>query len=183
MLTLPTHRRPMPLAALLATSALAALAGGCQDPNMQRGETFDDNDHPAPIGLIAESQAAAGAKQDATLYDRHFRGDRLDPLGQSKLDLMLKGTANGDPVQVFLDMPDDQAAARRAAVAAYLQQAGVPAERIELATGPNPHCTTPTAYNLSTVYKPEGNGYSGEAADLGVTGGLGANGPGGTIGK
>jgi hypothetical protein len=173
----------MPLAALLAMSALAALAGGCQDPITQRGETFDDNDHPTPIGLVAESQAAAGAKQDATLYDRHFRGDRLDPLGQSKLDLMVKGTAAGDPVQVYLDMPDDQAAARRAAVAAYLEQAGVSVDHIELATGPNPHTTTPTAYNLSTVYKPEGNGYSGEAADLGVTGGLGANGPGGTVGK
>ena len=175
-----TYRRPMPLAALIAMSAVAAAAGGC---NQERGETFDDGDHPTPIGLVAESQAAAGAKADATLYDRHFRGDRLDPLGQSKLDLMLKGTAAGEPVKVYLDVPDDVAAPRRAAVAAYLQEAGVPATKVELAMGPNPHCTTPSAYNLSTVYKPDGTGFSGEAADLGVTGGLGANGPGGTVGK
>ena len=51
-----------------------------------------------------------------------------------------------------------------------------------MADGPNPHCTTPTAYNLATVYK-DGSANTGMAADVGVTGGLGANGPGGTVGK
>ncbi len=165
----------------LAIVALAAMVG-CQD-NLQHGETFDDTDHPTPIGLVAQAQAAAGAKADATLYDRHFRGDRLDPLGQAKLDLILKATAAGDAVPVYLDMPEDQANARRASVNAYLAKAGVPADKVELAVGPNPHGTTPTAYNLATVYKSEGNANMGEAADLGVTGGLGANGPGGTVGK
>ena len=99
---------------------------------------------------------------------------------------MLKGTAADEPVRVYLDMPaapDPLVAARRASVDAYLRHAGVAADRVALATGPNPGNTTPSAYNLSTVYKPEGNGYAGEAADLGVTGGLGANGPGGTVGK
>ncbi len=167
---------------LICPLALAALVG-CMD-DAQRGETFSDGDHPTTIGLVAQSQAAAGAAQDATLYDHHFRGDRLSPLGEGKLSLMMKGTAPGDRMPVYLDMPADRAtAARRASVAAYLQQAGVPAERVELAVGPNPRCTTPSAYNLSTVYKPAGDGFTGEAADLGVTGGLGANGPGGTVGK
>ncbi len=169
----PNHY-PLPLLAVLAVLAVLA---GCHDP-YQRGETFEDGDHPTPIGRMTEAQAAAGAKQDATLYDRHFRGDHLDPLGQVKLGLMLKGTAVGEPVQVYLDMPADLAAARQPAVAAYLKHAGVPADRVELAVGPNPGTLTPTAYNLGTVYKPDG-----EAADLGVTGGLGANGPGGTVGK
>ena len=47
--------------------------------------------------------------------------------------------------------------------------------------GPTRHVTTPSQYNLETVYKSDGN--TGVAADLGVTGGLGANGPGGTVGK
>jgi hypothetical protein len=166
---------------LIAVLALAAMAGCHQ--NIQRGETFDDLDHPTPIGLGVQAQAAAGAKADGTLYDRHFRGDTLDPLGQTKLDLVLKATAPGEPVQVYLDMPDDHAAARRAAVNAYLASAGVPADKVELAVGPNPHDQTPTAYNLATVYKSEGGANTGEAADLGVTGGLGANGPGGTVGK
>ena len=182
MRTAHPHRRPFPLMAVLASSALA-VAGGCHQ-NKQRGETFEDGDHPTPIGRMNEAQAAAGAVQDATLYARHFRGDHLDPLGQGKLDLMLKGTPAGEPVQVYLDVPDGPAtAARRAAVTAYLQQAGVPADKVELALGPNPNATTPTAYNLSTVYKPAAGGFDGEAADLGVTGGLGANGPGGTVGK
>ena len=167
--------------ALNITAALALLTvAGC-NLNQQRGETFDDADHPTPVGLAVQAQAAAGAKADATLYDRHFRGDRLDALGQTKLDLILKGTGVGEPVHVYLDVPD--APARRAAVAAYLADAGVPADAVVLAAGPNPGNTTPTAYNLATVYKPEGNANLGEAADLGVTGGLGANGPGGTVGK
>ncbi len=116
MRTAHTARRAVPLVTLFALAVLA----GCHDP-YQRGETFEDGDHPTPIGRMNQAQAAAGAKQDATLYDRHFRGDHLDPLGQGKLDLMLKGTATGEPVQVYLDMPADLAAARRPAVAAYLQ--------------------------------------------------------------
>jgi hypothetical protein len=178
MSTANNYRRRSALTAATALTLIAA--AGC---NMQRGETFADGDHPTTIGLVSQAQAAAGAKQDATLYDCHFRNDRLDPLGQGKLSLMLKGTTPGDPVEVYLDMPADVAAVRRASVVAYLAEAGVASEKMELAVGPNPHCTTPTAYNLATVYKPEGNTNMGEAADLGVTGGLGANGPGGTVGK
>ncbi len=169
-----TPHRPLSLIAVLAL----ALGAGCQS-DKQRGETFDEGDRPSPIGRVAEAQAAAGAKQDATLYDRHFRGGHLDSLGTTKLALMVKGTAVGEPVQVYLDMPESTVAARRAAVTAYLAAAGVPADKVELAVGPNPNTLTPTAYNLSTVYKTD----TGEAADLGVTGGLGANGPGGTVGK
>ena len=65
---------------LLPLAALALIAvTGCQDANPNHGEAFEDTDHPTPIGLVAQAQAAAGAKADATLYDRHFRGDRLDP--------------------------------------------------------------------------------------------------------
>ena len=59
-------------------------------------------------------------------------------------------------------MPEAQAGPRRAAVNAYLARAGVPADKVELAVGPNPHLTTPTAYNLATVYKAEGNANMGE---------------------
>ena len=170
----------MPHAATKFAAALVLLAAvGCND---QHGETFDDQEHPTPVGLVAQAQAAAGAQQDAMLYDCHFRGDRLSSLGQGKLDLMVKGTAVGEPVLVYLDMPADRAAARRASVAAYLARAGVRADRVEVAVGPNPGMTTPTAYNLPAVYK-DGTANTGVAADLGVTGGLGANGPGGTVGK
>ena len=173
----------MPRKMIAAVAVLAAFAAaGCED-NKQHGETFDDQDHATPVGLVVQAQAAAGARQDATLYDCHFRSDRLDPLGQGKLSLMVKGTAVGDPVEVYLDMPADQAAARRPAVVAYLADVGVAADKVELAVGPNPHCTTPSQYNLSTVYQAAGNANNGQAADLGVTGGLGANGPGGTVGK
>ena len=170
---------PTPRSAIVAAALLTAV--GCME-NKEAGETFRDQEHPTPIGLVTQAQAASGAKQDATLYDCHFRSDRLDPLGQGKLSLMLKATAAGDPVDVYLDMPADLAAARRPAVLAYLQQAGVPAELARLNTGPNPGCTTPSSYNLPAIYK-DGNTNVGVAADLGVTGGLGANGPGGTVGK
>ena len=164
-----------------ALALLAIAATGCHD-NKQHGEEFADQEHPTTVGLAIQAQAAAGAKQDGTLYDMHFRGDRLSPLGQGKLSLILKGTAAGDPVDVYLDLPADLAAdrlgRRKAAVAGYLQQAGVTPDQVTLAVGPNPHVSTPTAGTLNMVYRPDGT-----AADQGVTGGLGTAGPGGTGGK
>ena len=100
---------------------------------------------------------------------------------------MLKATAAGDPVERLPGHARLSVAAASPPVRslAYLQQAGVPAEqRPELNTGPNPGCTTPSSYNLPHhLQARRQHGNTGVAADLGVTGGLGANGPGGTVGK
>ncbi len=145
--------------------------------NNPHGERFDPEDATRSTGLFAQSQAASGAKSDGMLYDRNFDGSALNSLGQVKLDLILKATSGGQPVVVYLDVPHDSLADRQIAVAAYLKNAGVPDQYVKMVEGPNTNVTTPSNYNLATIYKVDAQTYTGEAADEQVvTGGPAASG-------
>src|SRR5207248_10825734 len=92
-----TMSKHLPL--LLVVAVVLTVAPGCNSskprPAIAHGERFDCDDKPRSVGQFAQSQAAAGAAADAMLYDRNFRGNALNSLGQSKLDLSLKGTSAG----------------------------------------------------------------------------------------
>jgi hypothetical protein len=171
------HRNSAALTALLLGSAVLA---GC---GYQHGENFYADDAVRGTGQIAQAQCAAGAKDDAMLYDMNFHGDKLNSLGEGKLDLILKGTSAGDPVFVYLNMPHDQVAERQVAVTAYLKTAGISESKIVVAEGPNLGNTTPTAANLQHVYRKDGEIYNGEyAKDDALAAGAGAGGVGGAGG-
>jgi hypothetical protein len=165
------------LAAFAGLMFAAVLMDGC---GYQHGEQFYPDTAVRSTGEMAQAQCAAGAKEDAMLYDMNFHGQRLNSLGEGKLDLILKATPEGDIVLVYLNMPHDEVASRQASVAAYLKTAGVSENRIVIAEGPNLNQTTPTAYNLGKIYKADNGVYNGEAAkdDL-VPGATGAASPGG----
>ena len=150
------------------TEQAAAPAEVEPPPFSPHGERYDPEDAARSSGLFAQSMAAAGAKSDAMLYDRSFDGSTLNSLGQVKLDLLLKGTANGQPVTIYLNVPHDTFADRQTAVAAYLKNAGVPDQLQKLVEGPNTNAMSPSAYNLSSIYKGEGASMTGEAADAAV---------------
>jgi len=133
--------------------------------NEPHGERYDAEDAARSTGLFAQSQAASAAKSDAMLYDRSFDGSTLNSLGQVKLDLILKATAGGQPVAVYLVVPHDSLADRQASVTAYLKNAGVPDDLIKITEGPNTHNATPTANTLTSIYKADGTSFTGEAAD------------------
>jgi hypothetical protein len=145
------------VASLLATAILA----GC---GYNHDENFAGDTAPTCVGRINKAQSAAGAKEDAMLYDMHFHGSELTSLGQGKLDLIAKGTVAGDPVTVYLNMPHDKIADRQAAVTSYLKNDGISEDKIIVAEGPNPNLTTPTAYNIGGLYKPQGTSFDGSAA-------------------
>lgn len=158
------------LTTLLATTALLLLTtGGCKSNQpkepVAHGEQFDCEGAPRAATRIAESQAALGAAADGMLYDRSFRGNALNSLGQSKLDLIVKGTPTGDPVMVYLNMPHESASTRRAAVVAFLKNAGIKDSNIKLTEGANPNDTTPAAYNLAGIYKGKDGVFTGETVD------------------
>ena len=158
----------------LLTSAI--LMVGC---GYQHGENFVGDDAERSTGKLAQAQCAAGARDDAMLFDMNFHGDQLNSLGQGKLDLILKGTPTGDPVLVYLNMPHEQVAVRQVAVNLYLKGAGVSDDKIIVAEGPNLNQMHPSAYNLQHLYKKDGENYNGEhakddAAGLGAGGGMGA---------
>ena len=133
--------------------------------NEPHGERYDAEDAARSTGLFAQSQAASAAKSDAMLYDRSFDGTTLNSLGQVKLDLILKATAGGQPVVVYLVVPHDSLADRQASVTAYLKNAGIPDGLIKITEGPNTKMTTPTANTLTSIYKADGTSFTGEAAD------------------
>jgi hypothetical protein len=150
-LALQNHRRLEVLAALIGSVLLV----GCA-PKLH-GEEFIKDGQVTSVGKISQAQCANGAKEDAMLYEQNFKGVELNSLGQVKLDLILKGTPTGESVHVYLNMPHDLVAERQAAVARYLKTAGVPETRIIVAEGPNPNNQTPTAYNMSGLYKSDGS--------------------------
>jgi hypothetical protein len=152
------HRK---LAAFTALLLGAAALSGC---GYRHGQNFYSDDAVRSTGEFAQAQCAAGAKDDAMLYDINFHGEKLNSLGQGKLDLILKATPVGDPVLVYLNMPHEVVAEREATVAAYLKTAGVPDTKIIVAEGVNSNRTKPTAYNLSGIYAVEGGNYNGQAS-------------------
>ena len=161
----------------LAGLAAAAVVAGCAHTAKLHGENFTSDDEPTAIGRIAQAQSAAGAKEDAMLYDMNFHGDKLNSLGEGKLDLIVKATPDGDPVYIYLNMPHDQVAERQTSVTAYLKSAGVSETKIVVAEGPNLNKTTPTAYNLKNLYKKDGTTFDGEAAEDTSAAGGGGGGP------
>jgi hypothetical protein len=164
--------------ATLAGLFTTAIMGGC---GYQHGEQFYPDSAVRSTGQMAEAQCASGAREDGMLYDMNFHGEKLNSLGEGKLNLILKGTPAGDAVFVYLNMPHDQVAVRQASVTAYLKTAGITDNRIVVAEGPNLNNTSPTAYNLGKIYKAENGVYNGEAAkeDAAAAAGGGGATPGG----
>jgi hypothetical protein len=171
-----------PKTVLTALATLAMLAAGCHHDTdtattKYDGMRFTEDGESTSIGRLAEAQAAAGAKADATLHDNGFDGCLLNSLGQGKLDLLVKGTTPGQPVEVWLAMPHDVMTARQPAVAAYLRNHGVPETLVAINEGPNPNTSVAAAATMGAVYKADANGYNGTPADMpGSTGGGGISG-------
>jgi hypothetical protein len=172
-------------AALLAAAMLLATTGcqsntdkAAEQPRILHGEQFDPEQSKS-VANAADAQIAAGAKADGMLEADHFHGTKLNSLGESKLHLITKGTAATDPVVVYLDIPADGIAARKPAVVAYLKNnEHLTDARIKVVDGANPDDNTPTAYNLSQIYKSKGDGggYTGEPAEQTAGGGEAAAG-------
>jgi hypothetical protein len=167
--------------ALAAGVSLAAVAG-CAHAPIAHGEDFTPAGATTSIGRFAQTQAANGARDDATLDPQHFQGADLNALGEVKLDLMLRAAPSNAPVVVYLDLPHAASKgsvdACEASVTSYLVDAGVPQGQIQLVQGANPNCTTPSAYTLPTIYKADASGLSGTASD--ALGGGDLNGVGAT---
>lgn len=136
----------------LMTAALAlALTPGCH---------HDQTSNVSSVPEISETQrlentqSAAGARADGTLYADHFDSDGLSSLGTNKLDRMLADDHKANPMVVYLDIPSDDSliAGRKQAVTQYLTDHGLTAAQIDIQVGPNPgtsHQSAPDIANYS----------------------------------
>lgn len=115
------------------------VAAGCESPRQAAPEEPFFPAGPSPVAHIMCTQAACGARFDATLRDCHFDGAALNSLGREKLDLMCSAAADG-PVSVYLDLPagDSLAAARKSEVEKHLKSALADGRPYTIAAGANP---------------------------------------------
>lgn len=143
---------------LVAAAALVVLTAGCHHDDSQNstvllhGEVIPEHDS-SEVWQIRGAQAAAGARQDATLYAVHFDEAGLNSLGQQKLDLMLADEQPAEPLIVYLDLPADAAAEQdRASVLAFLKDRGLQDSQIALKDGPNPHTANSAADAVANLH-------------------------------
>jgi hypothetical protein len=104
------------------------------------------------VQQVADVQAAAGARADATLQPRHFNGNELNSLGREKLMLMTE-PAESDSLVVYLNLPADarENEARQKAVMAYLSQRGLTEGQARVEIGRNPASASPAARQLQAM--------------------------------
>lgn len=129
----------LPVVGALVLAGL--LCVGCESNKATAESTFfPPENQPRQVDLVMAAQASAGAAEHATLYAQDFTGGELNALGRSKLHLMLQDLSQDEPLLVYLDMPEKEAnlADRKQSIQQYIENAGLPADRLELKMGQNP---------------------------------------------
>jgi len=120
--------------------------------------SMDDNYNTSTD--FAAAQAQNGALADGTLYPRHFSGDALNSLGQTKLAQIAsasKGATNS--VDIYFDMPESGLTeTRKSVVSQFMAERGVQSDRIALAQGPNPNAKTLATITSPIAYEPAETG-------------------------
>ena len=141
---------------LLLSLGLAGSTGCANGTQEAADDFFPSADKYPQARQIIDIQVANGAREDATLQPFHFDGAKLNSLGEEKLALLV---ADEDEVEdadvvVYMNLPAGNLTnTRRDAVTAYLKAAGVESSHLKIASGPNPHLTTPSAIGLAAMSK------------------------------
>ncbi len=117
---------------------------------------------------FAAAQAQNGALADGTLYPRHFSGEALNSLGQTKLAQIASASKSAtNTVEIYFDMPVASLTdGRKDVVTQFLAERGVKAERIEMAHGENPHNKTLATLTSGVLYESKESGVGGQAAEF-----------------
>jgi hypothetical protein len=141
--------------------AAAALFAGCQDNknqsahrDMRKMEQPRHMDEPAlSVDRLIESQAAMGAKSDATLYPQHFDGGELNALGRSKLALIMRANAQSPRTVVYMDLgrPNDMTTPRRGSVERFWRDSMSGQTQLEIRDGMNTGMTYSAAKSLERL--------------------------------
>jgi hypothetical protein len=142
--------------AVLAGLGLSSFAG-CQMDSSSMTDFFPPEDAPRATQQFQTVQAASGARNDATLQPLHFDGERLNSLGEAKLDLLLKDDDTVEPVVLYMNVADKDSnfSARKDAVTRYLDDRGLPKEQVKFETGPNPNTHSLAVTHVAGLVKQE----------------------------
>lgn len=144
----------------LTSALLLAGLAGCATDGSEVKDFFPADNEQRHVRQMADAQATAGAREDATIGAAHFTGSKLNSLGTEKLCRMVPDDLTDDLV-VNLNLPaNDLTSARKDAVMAYLKTCGMDASHVKIHDGANMDVTHPVAYDLARMNKTE----SGDAA-------------------
>jgi hypothetical protein len=161
-------------ACFLAAASTILLATGCQSDTSIQAQETDASHSQAEVSetqRLENTQAAAGARADCTLYADHFDGGTLSSLGTNSLDMVLADTHSCNPLVIYLAVPEDSLSEdRRQAIGHYLEdRGGLKPEQIEFRAGPNPAAFHPVDTQLTAIPKTDtstdgGSTYAASAA-------------------
>jgi hypothetical protein len=135
--------------------AVLVLAG-CSAHEQKQPQTPDEFNSPIErnqIGSLFQTQKAAGARADSTLYPQHFDGPNLSSLGTTKLDLILLDSHSTNPLTIYIAVENDPYAAQhRTVISNYLSdRGGLKTEQIAFQDGPNPATYGPAEDDIKNL--------------------------------
>ena len=145
----------------VSLALLAAVCGCRKDPHGEsRGaEQFLGADETSAATRLADAQAAAGARTDATLRPYHFDHGRLNTLGRDKLDQMVAGLPAEGELDIYLDVQEvavvDNAPAHNDEVESHLSSRGLERWQFRLHHGSNPDNTFSAASAMPEKAEPK----------------------------
>ena len=101
----------------------------------------------------------------------HFDGEKLNSLGEEKLDLMRHGDGPDAITTIYLNFPEsDSLNQRRDDVVAYMRDSGVDENHLKFISGPNPATFTPSAAALARIDRTENTGEESSSTGSASTG-------------
>ena len=146
----------------IAGAVLAGLAvsgaAGCQTDGSSVTDFFPSDNAPRATEQFMNVQAASGARADGTLQPLHFDAEKLNSLGEAKLDLMLKDDDSDDR---FLN-------SRKESVTRYLVDRGLSEDQVKFETGTNPNSRSLAVRHITNMGKTE-TGISGGTSTSGAS--------------
>jgi hypothetical protein len=131
------------------------------------------------LDRMFEGMSAAGAVDDATLYDQHFDGGELNSLGRSKVALMLEAAPKNEPLTIYIPTAgsDERAQSRMDAVNKFWKDSQFVAVQMQTKQGVNPNNTSPASIGLAGLRKldKEQNGGTSSGSSSSGSGSSGAS--------
>src|SRR6266542_4985809 len=159
--------------------ALIVLSTGCKHTKPEDQSKFFPDQKNSTVREYVSVQAANGAREDGTLYARHFDNGSLNRLGKQKLSLMLGHDASARPLTIYLVNVGqaDLLEKRKQAVRDYLKDGLRPDEKVKFVLGANPNTVHPAADSMSRLSKTESGsaGAGGAQTEQPAMGGLNLN--------
>ena len=144
-------------------------AAGCASAPHDTDESyfnkFVPDGEPRRATIMADAQAAQGAREDGMLHAWHFDGKDLSPLGREKLASIADADSVA-PLTIHLDVKDDTFADRKKSVVAFLEDKGIADAHMVIVQGVNEDNLTPAVAGIATYAKTD---TAGDAAGGGAS--------------